>query len=160
MRHIIRTLIPAHAFLALIVTTSLAAKVSDSLVIPAQQAGVRTVGGWVEGGWNLWSDGRVGQRMKISRTGLYTVVIRAWASPAGGTWPKMALLVNGLEVKFVSVDRNRPADYRFALDLEEGSHDTMWPLDSSTGASAMRTWTRALGWPSNSGGQGNAAHHS
>jgi endo-1,4-beta-xylanase len=123
MRHIIRTLIPAHSFLALIVTTSLGVQVSSSLVIPAEQAGVRTVGGRVEGGWNLWSDGRVGQRVKISRTGLYTVVIRAWGSPAGGTWPEMALLVDGLEVKFVSVDRNRPADYRFALDLEEGSHE-------------------------------------
>ena len=123
MRHIIRTLIPAHSFLALIVTTSLGCQVSSSLVIPAEQAGVRTVGGRVEGGWNLWSDGRVGQRVKISRTGLYTVVIRAWGSPAGGTWPEMALLVDGLEVKFVSVDRNRPADYRFALDLEEGSHE-------------------------------------
>jgi hypothetical protein len=88
MRHIIRTLIPAHAFLALIVTTSLAAQVSDSLVIPADKAGVRTVGGRVEGGWNLWSDGRVGPRVKSSRTGLYTVVIRAWGSPAAGTWPR------------------------------------------------------------------------
>ena len=123
MRHIIRTLIPAHSFLALIVTTSLGCQVSSSLVIPAEQAGVRTEGGRVEGGWNLWSDGLVGQRVKISRTGLYTVVIRAWGSPAGGTWPEMALLVDGLEVKFVSVDRNRPADYRFALDLEEGSHE-------------------------------------
>ncbi len=35
----------------------------------------------------------------------------------------MALLVDGLEVKFVSVDRNRPADYRFTLDLEAGAHE-------------------------------------
>ena len=35
----------------------------------------------------------------------------------------MALLVDGLEVKFVSVDRSRPADYRFTLDLEEGPHE-------------------------------------
>ncbi len=35
----------------------------------------------------------------------------------------MALLVDGLEVKLVPVDRNRPADYRFALDLEDGSHE-------------------------------------
>ena len=81
------------------------------------------MGGRVEGGWNFWSDGRAGQRVKISRTGLYTVVIRAWGSPEGGTWPEMALFVDGLEVKLVPVDRNRPADYRFALDLEEGSHE-------------------------------------
>ena len=35
----------------------------------------------------------------------------------------MALLVDELEVKFVPVDRGRPADYRFDVDLEEGSHE-------------------------------------
>ena len=39
MRHIVRTLIPAHAFLALIVTTSLAAQVSESLVINDARVG-------------------------------------------------------------------------------------------------------------------------
>ncbi len=123
MRHMIRSLIPAHAFVAIIVTTAFADQVSDSLVILADKADVKTVGGKVEGGWNLWSDGRVGQRVKISRTGLYTVVLRAWGSPAGGTWPEMALLVDGLEIKFVAVDRSRPADYRFTVDLEEGTHE-------------------------------------
>ncbi len=123
MRQLIKNLIPALAFLALVVTTAFADQVSDSLVILADKAGVKTVGGQVEGGWNLWSDGRVGQRVKISRTGLYTVVLRAWGSPAGGTWPEMALLVDGLEIKFVPVDRSRPADYRFTVDLEEGTHE-------------------------------------
>ncbi len=123
MNRLVRTLLPAHALLAIIVTNSLASQVSDSLVIQADKAGVKTVGGPVEGGWNLWSDGRVGQRVKISRTGLYTVVIRAWGSQAGGTWPEMALLVDRLEVKFVSVDRGQPADYRFTLELAQGPHE-------------------------------------
>ncbi len=123
MNRLVRTLLPAHAQLAIIDTNSLASQVSDSQVIQADKAGVKTVGGPVEGGWNLWSDGRVGQRVKISRTGLYTVVIRAWGSQAGGTWPEMALLVDRLEVKFVSVDRGQPADYRFTLELAQGPHE-------------------------------------
>ena len=123
MRHLVKTMFSAHTFLALLITTSLANEVSDTLVIPAEQAGVKTVGERVDGGWNLWSNGRVGQRVKISRTGLYTVVIRAWGSPAKGTWPEMALLVDGLEVKFTTVDRSRPADYRFTVGLEEGAHE-------------------------------------
>ncbi len=110
-------------FLTGAVIASMAATTSNTLVIPAQQAGIKTVGGKVEGGWNLWSDGRVGQRVKILQGGQYTVVVRAWGSPAGGTWPEMALLVDELEVKFVSVDRSRPADYRFTVDLTAGSHE-------------------------------------
>ncbi len=123
MKHLVRTLLPAQALLVLIVAPSLADVVSETLVIPADQAGVKTVGGRVAGGWNLWSDGKVGQRVKISRTGQYTVVIRAWGSPAGGIWPEMALLVDGLEVKFVSVAGSRPADYRFDVALQQGSHE-------------------------------------
>ncbi len=123
MRHLVRAMIHAPTLLAIMVTTSLASQSSDALVIPAEQAGIKTVGGRVEGGWNLWSDGRVGQRLKILRTGQYTVVVRAWGSPAAGTWPEMALLVDGLEVKFVAVNRGSSANYSFRVDLQEGSHE-------------------------------------
>jgi len=123
MRRHVTTSIPVLAILFSVVMPARGGQAPNSLVIRAEQAAVKTVGGPVDGGWNLWSDGRVGQRVNISRTGLYTVVIRAWGSPAGGTWPEMALLVDGLEVKFVSVDRSRPAEYQFTVELEEGAHE-------------------------------------
>jgi GH35 family endo-1,4-beta-xylanase len=84
---------------------------------------VKTEGGPVDGGWNLWSDGRLGQRVGISRGGLYTIVIRAWGSPAGGVWPEMALVVDELEIKSVTVDRRTATSYRFEVELKEGVHE-------------------------------------
>ena len=54
---------------------------------------------------------------------MYTVVVRAWGSPAAGIWPEMALLVDGLEVKFVAVNRGSSADDSFGVDLQEGPHE-------------------------------------
>jgi GH35 family endo-1,4-beta-xylanase len=96
---------------------------SNSLVIRAEQAAIKTEGGPVAGGWNLWSNGRVGQRVVISRAGSYTIVIRAWGSPTEQVWPEMALLVDELEIKTVSVSRGTVADYRFDVELKEGVHE-------------------------------------
>jgi GH35 family endo-1,4-beta-xylanase len=94
-----------------------------TLAIPARDAAIKTEGGPVPGGWNLWSNGRVGQRVEVPRTGDYMVVVRAWGSPAAGTWPELALLVDELEVQSLTVDRDRPADYRFRVRLEAGPHE-------------------------------------
>jgi GH35 family endo-1,4-beta-xylanase len=123
VKHVARVLIPVWGLLALFVTTPLPAKASDTLVIPAQQAAVKTDGGPVPGGWNLWSNGRVGQYIKVARTGRYTIVIRAWGSPAGGGWPEMAFLVDELGIKSVTVASDRPADYAVSVELEAGDHE-------------------------------------
>lgn len=84
-----------------------------SVVNRADRAAIKTEGGPVDGGWNLWSNGRVGQYIQIPSTGTYTIFIRAWGSPAGKVWPEMVLQVDELEIKSVTVDWDRPADYRF-----------------------------------------------
>ena len=69
-----------------------------ALVIEAGNAAVRTEGGPLpHGGWNLWSDGRVGQPLRFAAAGVYRIVVRGWGSPAAGVWPEMALLVDGRE---------------------------------------------------------------
>ena len=58
-----------------------------ALVIEAQDAAIRTEGGPNPGGrWNLWTNGPVGQTVRISTTGWYLITIQAWGSPAGGVW--------------------------------------------------------------------------
>jgi GH35 family endo-1,4-beta-xylanase len=109
--------------LALLVITSLAARASETLVIQAQQAAVKTEGGPVPGGWNLWTNGRVGQCTKVARTGRYTIVVRAWGSPAGRVWPEMAFLVDELEIESVTVTSDRPADYAASVELKAGEHE-------------------------------------
>lgn len=101
-----------------------AAPLSAELVIEAGKAAVRTEGGPMPGGaWNLWTNGRVGQPLRFAAAGTYSVVVRAWGSPAAGVWPEMALMVDGRAVKTVTVRRAEPADYPFTVDLTAGVHE-------------------------------------
>ena len=96
----------------------------SALVIQAEKAGIKTEGGPnAGGGWNLWSNGCVGQTIRCIAGGKYQVLVHAWGSVAGGVWPEMALLVDGLSVKTVSVSRATRADYRFEVELKEGGHE-------------------------------------
>jgi GH35 family endo-1,4-beta-xylanase len=108
--------------LAIAVLSSSAAKAD--VVIQAEKAAIRTEGGPASGGgWNLWSNGHVGQPVRLSATGIYRVVVRAWGSPTGGVWPEMALLVDGRAVKTVSVGQAKPEDYPFQVELTTGDHE-------------------------------------
>ena len=94
------------------------------VVIQAEKAGIRTEGGPASGGgWNLWSNGHVGQPVRVAATGTYRVVVCAWGSSAAGVWPEMALLVDGRAVKTVSVDQAKPKDYPFQVELTTGVHE-------------------------------------
>lgn len=105
-------------------TTGFAASASADFVIEARTAAIRTEGGPnAGGGWNLWTNGRVGQPLRFKDAGTYGIVVRAWGSPAGGVWPEMALLVDGKAVKTVTVVRPEPEDYRFDVDLAVGAHE-------------------------------------
>jgi len=101
-----------------------AAPAPAALVIRAEKAAIRTEGGPNPGGgWNLWSNGRVGQSLRFARAGNYGIVVRGWGSPAGGVWPEMALLVDGRAVKTIAVAGAQRADYRFDVDLAVGIHE-------------------------------------
>ena len=105
-------------------TAGIAASASAELVIEAGTAAIQTEGGpYAGGGWNLWSNGRVGQPLRFQNAGSYGMVVRAWGSLAGGVWPEMALLVDGKAVKTVTVGRREPEDYRFDVDLAAGVHE-------------------------------------
>ncbi len=95
-----------------------------ALDIQAENAAIRTEGGRnLGGGWNLWSNGCVGQAVRLAAAGRYRIIVRAWGSPAGGVWPEMALLIDGQAVKTVSVGSAQRADYRFDVELAAGIHE-------------------------------------
>jgi GH35 family endo-1,4-beta-xylanase len=96
---------------------------ADDVVIPAERAAIKTEGMAVAGGWNLFSNGRVGQALRFETPGTYHVVIRAWGSPAGGTWPNLVLLVDGIEAGAATVEHDKAADHAFDVELERGTHE-------------------------------------
>ena len=90
-------------------------------VIDARHAAVRTVGVVMpDGVWNLWSLGRVAQPVRVLKAGSYRIEVRAYGSPAGGVWPEMALVVDGLPVSTLTVARAAGGDYSFTVDLAAG----------------------------------------
>ena len=98
----------------------------------------KTTGGTTYGGWNLWSNGRVGQYLRIARKGTYRVVVRAAGSPAEGVWPEMALLVDGRAVATATVSRGEMADYRLQADLTAGDQDLMVILEADSYEDAVQ----------------------
>lgn len=106
-----------------LVVTGWEALALAEVVLQAEKAAVKTEGGPVAGGWNLWSNGHVGQTIRITVPGKYGIVVRAWGSVAGGVWPEMALLVDGRPVKTVSVEGTKPKDYAFEVELTIGDHE-------------------------------------
>jgi len=100
-----------------------AARANGALLIEAQKATIKTEGGPIPGGWNLWSQGCVAEPVRIAVPGAYTVEVRAWGSPAGGVWPEMALLVDGDPVKSVTVASTNGAAYSFHAELPAGIHE-------------------------------------
>lgn len=91
-------------------------------VIEARQASVRTVGVVMpDGVWNLWSDGQISQSVRVIQAGAYRLSVRAYGSPAGGIWPEMSVLVDGVAVKTMTVDRAAVADYTITAELPTGA---------------------------------------
>lgn len=93
-----------------------------ALTIEAEKASVRTEGGPMAGGWNLWSNGVVAERLRFEKGGSYEIVVRACGSPAKGEWPRMELVLDGQAKQAVTVDKRDFADYTFKLDVPAGSH--------------------------------------
>lgn len=101
-----------------------AACANGALVIEAEKAAIKTEGAPNGGGgWNLWSNGRVGQPVRIAADGQYRVEVRAWGSPVTNVWPAMALLVDSEPIKTISVNSTNRADYVFDVDLTTGIHE-------------------------------------
>jgi len=114
----------ASAVLLTVLLTYQALPARAELAIQAASAATRTEGGPMpSGAWNLWSNGRVGQPIRVAVGGKYQVVIRAWGSPAANVWPKMALMVDGRINKSVTVGHDEPAAYRFEAELTSGVHE-------------------------------------
>jgi len=96
---------------------------SGDLVLAAEHATIRTEGApQPGGGWNLYSNGEVGDFIRVGTPGRYHVTIRAWGSPAGGVWPEMALLLDNDPLTNVTVRSANPTDYPFDVDLAAGPH--------------------------------------
>ena len=90
---------------------------AHALVIEAESARIRTAGAAMEGGWNLHSNGEVGDYVRTEDPGDYTVVVRARGTPCGGEWPLMAVALDNETGPAVKVESKEFSDYTFAVKM-------------------------------------------
>jgi len=109
---------------AIIVLCLAALSVNAGLRIPAAEARLKTAGGPVAPtSWNIWSNGVLGDYVKIATTGTYQVTVRAWGSPLDGIWPLMLLQIDGIPEAPVPVAAKTSNDYKFSVKLTAGVHE-------------------------------------
>ena len=97
-------------------------RIANPLIIEAEDASIKTTGSAISGGWNLYTNGTVGESVRIQAAGIYEVVVRAYGDPLEGIWPLMALSVDGLTGQPVTVDSAGFMDYSFQVELLPGVH--------------------------------------
>ena len=90
------------------------------LTIEAPKAQIKTIGGVVDGVWNLWSAGEVGEYLDFADGGRYKVAVTAFGSSAGGVWPQMSLQINGATIDSVPVANAKSQVYVFVVKCAKG----------------------------------------
>ncbi len=93
--------------------------------LDAATRAIKTEGGKlseVEGGWNLWSNGEVGDYFLFKDVQECELSVIAYGSPCQGDWPLMSLMVDGETQKTVTVGSKTFASYKFPLQLSPGVH--------------------------------------
>jgi len=105
---------------------------ASGLTIDAPKTQIRTAGGTVDGAWNLWTTGEVGEYLDLAGGGEYTVAVTAYGSPAGGGWPKMTLRINDAAINTVSVASAKPKVYSFTARCAKGPAKVVVTFDNDT----------------------------
>ena len=115
---------PIHRSILLVAGMALVCTVYPglALTLDAAKARIHTVGSAVAGGWNLFSNGELGDYFLFPATTDCRVKVRAWGSPCQGTWPEMALLLDGEQVQQTAVKDRQARDYEFHLGVTAGAH--------------------------------------
>ncbi len=95
------------------------------LEIAAPDMSTKTVGAKTDEGWNLWSNGYLGEWLKFHKKGKYTITIKARGDKALDIWPIMDLGVDGKAVKRWNVESASFKTYTAEIEIDEGAHQVL-----------------------------------
>ncbi len=93
-----------------------------AITIEAENMPVKTTGGSVTDGWNIWSNGYIQDSVRFPTKTLYRFQIVARGSYAGFQWPTMELRIDGRTVKSFTVNSNAWKMFTVDLTVTAGSH--------------------------------------
>lgn len=89
-------------------------------VLPAAAARIRTTGGPIANGWNLWSNGSLGDWFEVEEAGAVTVTLVAAGEAALGEWPRARLEAGSAPAVDFIVENADFHTRRFELELPAG----------------------------------------
>lgn len=72
-----------------------------------------------DGGWIMWSNGKLENSFDFSLPSRYVIRVRAKGSFAGGAWPEMRILFDGVEVAKTTVSSSAWTDYDLEVPVAE-----------------------------------------
>jgi len=98
----------------------LAQDAPTEVVLPAAAARIHTTGGPITNGWNLWSNGSVGDWFEVEEAGTVSVTITAAGEAALGEWPRARLEAGSAPAVELTVEGTDFRARRFALELPAG----------------------------------------
>lgn len=91
-----------------------------ALAIDAASARIKTVGGQYQDGWNLWSNGEIGDFFEFNSAGQYALEVEAKGSPVADEWPIMTLFVDGEPLDSIEVKSAAWNIFSIAFNAEPG----------------------------------------
>ena len=103
---------------------------ASALTIEAHKAQIKTIGGEVDGVWNLWSNGEVGEYINFSQAGKYGVSVTAFGTPAGGVWPRMSLRINDRTIYSTSVSSDKSVGRTAPIMFDKGLAKIVFTFDN------------------------------
>ena len=95
---------------------------STAITLEAEAMPIKTVGGPVTDGWNLWSNGYVQDSVQFPAKTPYRFQLVARGDYAGSLWPTMQLRIDGKPAKSFTVNSNTWKTFTVDLTVAAGSH--------------------------------------
>ena len=94
------------------------------VVFEAEGMPIKTTGGPISGGWNIWnSKGYIADNMDFAAGGTVRFEVMAWGNYVGGAWPIMEVRVDQIPVGTVTVNSSSWAAYSIQASVTPGMHE-------------------------------------
>ena len=94
-----------------------------ALTLEAEAMPVKTTGGAVSGGWDIWSNGYVAAPVSFPASGEYELTIVARGDFAGGAWPRLEVRIDQRVLGAVTVDTSSWRTVTVRGTVTAGSHE-------------------------------------
>ena len=95
---------------------------NGQVVLEAESMPVKTTGGAVTSGWNIWSNGYIEDTVQFPTSGQYQFKVIARGDMAGGGWPIMEIRIDQVAFATIVVSSSTWTTYTATTQVSAGTH--------------------------------------